>query len=136
MHLFHLLKSYTGELGYDGPSGTRKIGPSYAYYGLSLSYMQVCMLLYWGPHLIGIKVRRGIFFLPGWTFVIHVFVCYANYQTERTGGACAFVQLYVYIFIFILTHYGSVHFAKNCIMLRVDLFLHCSRREVKLPVDH
>ena len=32
---------YTGELRYDGPSGTRKIGPSYAYDGLSPSYASV-----------------------------------------------------------------------------------------------
>ena len=29
-HTWSIVPSYTGELGYDGLSGTRKIGPSYA----------------------------------------------------------------------------------------------------------
>ena len=44
--------------------------------------MQVCMLLHWGPHSICIKVKRAKE-LPGWTFIILVFVCYVNYKTVR-----------------------------------------------------
>ena len=54
------LELYTGELRYDRPSGTRKIGSSYAKSVIcicSVRHVPVCMLLHWGPHLIGIKVK-------------------------------------------------------------------------------
>ena len=40
----------------------------------SVRHVQVCMLLHWGPHLIGIKVKQRKN-MPGWTFIIHLFVC-------------------------------------------------------------
>ena len=39
-----MFRQNTGELGYDGLSGTRKIGPSYAYDGLSPSYAIVYLI--------------------------------------------------------------------------------------------
>ena len=35
----------------------------------SVRHMQVCMLLHWGPHLMGIKVKTAKKYMPGWTFM-------------------------------------------------------------------
>ena len=42
----------------------------------SVRHMQVCMLLHWGPYLIGIKVQKTWKNMPGWTFILHTCVCY------------------------------------------------------------
>ena len=47
----------------------------------SVCHMQVCMLLHWGPHLMGIKVKTAKEY--AW-LDFYVFVCYANYQTVQT----------------------------------------------------
>ena len=54
-------------------------------------HMQVCILLHWGPHLIGIKVKtaREYAWLDFY-YTSHVFVCYTNYQ--MVGTECCLVD--------------------------------------------
>ena len=45
--------------------------PPYANARLSPSCMQVCMLLHWGPHLIGIKVKT----VKGYAWLDFYYTC-------------------------------------------------------------
>ena len=74
---------YTGKLGYDRPSGTKKIG--HVHMTDSVRHMQMCMLLNWGPHLKNIKVKTTKEY--AWLDFYHTCICLL-----RTTGRCCLAE--------------------------------------------